>query len=376
MPRRARPLVIAAALVAACIAVAVAVFALHPRGTAVAEDDVPAVTRATPINARIVATSAPRAAAAPAETYGLLDGAGMTAEENRRRAAQLPVAVMVDNWLDARPQYGLDRAEIVYEALVEYGITRFMAVYWRNDAEVIEPVRSARTQFLPLALELGAVYAHVGAAAEGGPADATSQMREWGVHEVDEVEGETVIKRDPKRQAPHNAYTSTDALRAHARQKGWNGPATVVPWPFKADGGTAAPALNAVEMDFDVTGTHKGAFTVRWEYDAATNRYLRSQAGAPHVDARSEAQLAAKNVIIQVAVVKTDVDRDRHVLYDLEGTGKALVLLDGRAITATWQKDSRTGRTRYLDAEGREIPLNRGTTWVELLPAGQPLTAW
>jgi hypothetical protein len=113
---------------------------------------------------------------------------------------------------------------------------------------------------------------------------------------------------------------------------------------------------------------------VRWEYDAPTNSYRRSQAGAPHTDARSGAQLTARNVIIHIATLRTDVDRDRHVLYDLEGTGKAIILLDGKAIRATWHKDSRTGRTRYLDATGREIPLNRGPIWIELLPDGRPFS--
>jgi hypothetical protein len=199
-------------------------------------------------------------------------------------------------------------------------------------------------------------------------------MREWDVRDVDELEGETVIKRDLKREAPHNAYTGTNALHGHAREKGWTGAAKLTPWPFKADGGAQGQPANAVDLDFDITGTHNGAFTVRWEYDPATNSYLRSQAGEPHTDGNSGARLTAKNVIIHIATVRTDVDRDRHVLYDLEGTGKAIILLDGKAIEATWQKDARAGRTRYLDANGHEIPLNRGAIWVEMLPAGQPLT--
>lgn len=369
MPRSSRPLMIAATTCVLLGVSAFAAFLLIPRRAADAEDSAQIPLQLTPAAAHSVA----KTVAAPAG-YGLLDGVAMSADELRSRAGVRPVAVMIDNWVDARPQFGLDRAEVVYEALVEYGITRFMAVYWRSDADLIEPVRSARTQFLPLALEWGAVYAHVGAAAEPGPADAVSKMREWGVREVDELEGETAIGRDAKREAPYNATTSTSALRAYAKEKGWSASSKPVSWPFKADGGTPGDLVTAAEMDFDVTGTHKGAFTVRWEYDAASNNYRRSQAGAPHVDGRSGAQLTAKNVIIHIASLRTDVDRDRHVLYDLEGTGKAIILLDGKAISATWQKDSRTGRTRYLDATGRDIPLNRGATWIEVFPAGQPLS--
>jgi hypothetical protein len=368
MPRLTRPVLVAAAAAVLCLLVGVAVVARYPRGTAGAAGEGPAVNRITVLDARPAAPALPAAA----RFHGLLDGVEMSEGEYQRRAADLPVAVMVDNWVDARPQYGLDRAEVVYEGLVEYGITRFMALYWRNDAEVIEPVRSARTQFLLPALEWGAVYAHVGAAADAGPADAARQMNAWGLRHTDEVED--VITRDPKRKAPHNAVASTAALRAYARAQGWTGPVTFTPWPFKAGGSAEGEQANAVEIDFDITGTHKGAFTVRWEYDATTNGYRRSQAGAPHSDGRSGEQLTAANVIVQIATLRTGVDRDGHVLYDLEGAGKAIILLDGKAVPATWQKDSRTGRTRYLDAAGRELPLNRGATWIELLPAGQPLT--
>lgn len=386
MPHRPRPLLIAAVLCAACAALAIlAVLVARPRHTAVATD-VPA-TRAAPQPGGTAAgqvdiapaqpapadpgTPAARAPEPPpAPEFGVLDGMPVPEAEREARAAGMPVAVMVDNWVTARPQVGLDRAELVYEALVEFGITRFMAVYWRGDAPWIEPVRSARTQYLGLVSELDAVYAHVGAAADDGPADAGAQMREWDLRSVDEEQAGGAIFRDSRRVAPYNAVTSTDALRAFARTRGWAGPVRVAPWPFKDDGGGADGApMPAVSMDFDLTHTHAGAFRVRWVYDPAVNAYRRFQAGAPHTDGRSGAQLTARNVILQIAAVRPAGDSDGHVLYDLEGSGRALVLRDGVAVEATWHKDSRTARTRYLDATGSEVSLNRGTTWVELLPA-------
>lgn len=325
------------------------------------------VRTAVPLNVRPAPVRA-----APAN--GILDGVPLSDAERRTLAGRLPVAVMVDNYPDARPQYGLAEAEIVYEALVESGITRFMAVYWRNAAERVQPVRSARTQFLPLALELDAVYAHVGSAAEDGPANAAAQMQEWGIRSVDEDDSGGAIGRDPTRAAPKNAVTSVDALSALSDARGWADTPATASWRYKDDGGAAGQPVQSIDLDFDSAGLNRGAFAVRWQYDPAANQYLRAQAGVPHRDAATGNQLTARNVIIQIGDVRPVGDRAGHILYTTEGSGKALVLLDGRAVPATWRKDSRDARTRYFDQAGQEIALNRGTTWVELLPTGTPLT--
>jgi hypothetical protein len=348
----------------ATAAVAVGAFTLGPHTSAASSDT--ARAEATPINARVISGGT-------GPTYGLLDGVALTDQERQAKAGTAPVAVMVDNYTDARPQYGLGRAELVQEALVEYGITRFEAVYWRNDAPRIEPVRSARTQFLGLALELGATYTHVGSAAEEGPANAEAQMRDWGVHQVDEEAG-GAIKRDPGRVAPYNAMTSTAALQALAAQRGWTAPAPFTSWSFKADGGAPGTPVSVADMDFDADGGMGGAFAVRWQYDADTNTYLRSEGGAPHIDAATGEQLTAKNVVLQFSEVRPAGDRAGHVLYSNEGSGRATILLDGKAINGAWHKDGHTGRTRYFDASGREISFNRGATWVEMLPTTAPVT--
>lgn len=317
-----------------------------------------AVARA-PINARVLA-----AVAQP--VYGPLDGVSLPAA-----AEGLPVAVVIDNALPARPQYGLAQAEVVYELLVEGGITRFLAVYSHAAVSRIEPVRSVRTPFLRLALELDAVLAHAGAAAEEGPADAVSQMRQWGVHHLEEEAG-GVISRDPSRSAPHNAVTSTAAVRAAAGARGWSGPARLSLWHFKEDGGASGAPVTAASLDFDTTGINRGAFAVRWEYDPASNSYLRFQGGAPHRDAGTNTQLRVKNVVIHLAPVIPAGDRSGHLLYQSEGSGRALVLRDGVVTEGTWRTDGPNGRTRYYDESGREIAFNRGATWVEMLPPEAP----
>jgi len=166
----------------------------------------------------------------------LLDGVLLDANEAAEVNARLPVAVILDNLPSgARPQIGLDRADLVYELLVEGGITRFMAVYLRQDAAWVEPVRSARTPFLYLARELGAVVAHVGSASINSPADADSQFGQWGVLHLDQQYNPGPFWRDPTRRAPHNAVTDTIEVRAHAAGLGWFGPSAAASWQFKDD---------------------------------------------------------------------------------------------------------------------------------------------
>ncbi|MGH2603463.1 MAG: DUF3048 domain-containing protein [Dehalococcoidia bacterium] len=287
-----------------------------------------------------------------------------------------PVAVIVDNWLEARPQIGLDRADLVYELLVEGGITRFMAVYQGQEVDWVEPVRSARTPFLPLARELGAVLGHVGAAGTAGPTDTETQFGDWGVLHLDEQFNPGPFWRDPDRAAPHNAATSTIELRGHATGLGWDGPGEAGLWLFKDDlASLNGPSTDATTISYAFTwdGPPRPEFAVDWQYDAESNAYSRSMAGRPHVDGRSGGVLIAKNVIVQFDSAEI-VNGEGHILYGGLGEGPAYVFLDGQRIDATWTKPTREERTRYWDLNGVEIHFNRGSTWVAILPYGSPLT--
>ena len=289
-------------------------------------------------------------------------------------APPVPIAVMVDNLPgSARPQLGLDRADIVYEMLVEGGITRFLAVYQGDEPVTVEPVRSVRTPFLYPAKELGAVIAHVGGAETANEADAMGQLDQWGVRHLDEAADPDLFPRDPARRAPHNTLTDTAALQAEAAARRWTAPPAAA-WPSKSD----KVAVNAVT---DEAGTVRFSwapfelleFDVDWTYDQESNAYRRNQGGSPHVDGRTGEQLTAKNVIVQFDQARV-VDREGHVVYGSVGEGEAYIFLDGQLIEARWTKRTREERTRYHDASGREIRLNQGATWIAVLPVGAPLT--
>ncbi len=305
----------------------------------------------------------------------LLDGVVLPAETVAEVNGRLPVAVMVDNFpWGARPQIGLDRADLVYELLVEGGVTRFMAVYLRQEAERIEPVRSARTPTALLAKELDALLAHVGAAHKAGEADARHWLAAWSVRALDGDEDMQPFWRDGARQAPYNMATSTEALRARAAELGWSGPGRTASWLFRDDGGDEAvhgASARQIEYNFALQFPAHPAFAVAWTYDEESGGYLRAMAGQPHVDGLSGVRLSARNVVVQFAKAAT-VSREGHVVYEQIGEGQAWIFRDGHAIEATWSKRSHEERTRYRDANGEEIRLSRGATWVALLPTGSP----
>ena len=165
-------------------------------------------------------TTAPtlRPSPTPIRFAGILDGVPMSESEWQSRKDLLPIAVMFDNSPDAFPQAGFDKADIVYEAFVEGGITRFMGVYWRREADYLEPVRSARTPFVVWVDELGAMYAHAGEAITDNAANAGGQIVEWGIKDLTAFSGPAVVAyyRDSDRYAPHNLVTGTTALREAA----------------------------------------------------------------------------------------------------------------------------------------------------------------
>jgi hypothetical protein len=318
-------------------------------------------------------TGAATSPAFPADSRTATPRAG-TGKAAAKPAIPVPVAVMVDNLPDgARPQIGLDRADVVYEMLVEGGITRFMAIYQGDEPVTVEPVRSIRTPFLYPAREWGALIAHVGGAETENDADAMGQIAAWGMHHIDGDASLDLIQRDPAREAPHNAVADIAALQADAADRRWTAQ-PVTAWPTKGDHSSVNASHGAAgEIRFAWGPMKLADFNVAWTYDAESNSYQRSQGGSPHVDGRTGEQLTAKNVIVQFDEARV-VDREGHVVYGSVGEGEAYIFLDGQVIEGRWSKSTPEARTRYTDANGQEIRLNKGATWIAVLPDQSPLT--
>ena len=296
---------------------------------------------------------------------GPLTGEAVSQDVANRR----PIAVILDNFSpDARPQSGLAQASLVFETLAEGGITRFMAVYLEHDAPTIGPVRSARLYFNSWAAGLGAIFGH-----DGGNVDALQQLPTLGsVYNVDADRIRGPFWRSASRAAPHNEYTSTGRLRSYADLHGGSVTGSGMSIPHKDD---APPAQRPPSFHLAIQFSY-GDYNVAWTYDRSSNSYRRFMGGAPHVDAVTGKQLTAKNVVVMFTDESPSYDPYTPGAIHLrtEGSGKATVYEDGTAISGTWQKPSVGSALQWLDAAGRPIALNRGNTWVEVVPTGNTVT--
>lgn len=276
------------------------------------------------------------------------------------------VAVIVENHPDARPQSGLGDAGVVYEALAEGGITRFMALFLETKPAQVGPIRSIRSYFVDWALEYNAPIAHV-----GGNVEALDMIGPKGVKSMNQFYNSAYYYRSNDRYAPHNVYTTPDKLAAMLKNNKYDKPATFAPNARKKDA-AANPAVNtAITINYSTIG-----FQAKYAYDATTNSYLRSMAGVPHIDRNTSTQIKVKNIVVQYMPTTYGVTRigEQATRMATPGSGKAVVLRDGTAVEGTWTKSSHTSRTKLLDAAGKEIPLNAGKTWYSIVPVGNSVT--
>ena len=291
-----------------------------------------------------------------------LDGVMTTSDVAQRH----PLAIVVENHPDARPQVGLDKASIVYEAIAEGGITRFMALYGTSEADKVGPVRSARTFFVDWVLGYNAWLGHV-----GGNMDALDQIKADKVLDLDQFANSGPYWREPKKglATEHTMYTTTAKLREQAAKNKLSTGNNFKVYAFKDDPVGAAkealPAARKVAINFSTA-----TYNVVYDYDKATNSYKRSMAGKPHNDQATGAQLNPKNVIVMTVERKSTVTRINENGYTMTtvGSGAAKIFLDGKTINGTWKKDSKTSREVFLDEAGKEITFNRGQFWICVIP--------
>jgi len=299
-----------------------------------------------------------------------------------------PLGVMIENHQDARPQSGLSFADVVYEAVAEGGITRFLAVYYCQDASVVGPVRSARTYFVDWVSEYGEypLYAHVGGANAPGPADALGQIESYGWNSYNDLNqfsiGFPTYIRDYDRlghtvATEHTMYSSTAKLwkvgaerqltNVDKSSNAWN--ANFVKYSFKDDASLSGrPANQSIHIEFWQGGD---AYNVDWNYDQQRNLYKRNNAGVPHLDLDTKQQLTTKNIVVmfmQESGVNDGYENDVHRLYQDKGTGKAVIFIDGKQVKGSWKKASRTARTLIYDADGNPVQFDRGVIWFTTLP--------
>ena len=274
--------------------------------------------------------------------------------------AKRPITgVVIENHPDARPQSGLGQAGVVYEALAEGGITRFLAFYGDQTAGTLGPVRSVRTYFVDWTLEFDAPLAHA-----GGNADALDLIAPLRMKNMDGLGvGAPTFYRVNDRYAPHNLYTSGALLDALESRFGFTTSSFTASPRKKDEPGTAAHPTIHVDYSYD-------GYQVDYKYDAAANDYARFMANTPHIDRNTGTQIHVKNVVVQYMPTSYGFTRinEQTVIMQTVGTGKAIVFRDGNAVEGTWRKTSHNARTELLDAAGQPIPLDAGNTWYSIVP--------
>lgn len=305
----------------------------------------------------------------PKDTPSPINGVFYTKTEAKSWSKRVPLAVVVENHLDARPQSGLARADLIYEYLAEGGITRFLAIFQTRDTE-IGPVRSARPYQLDWLSEYGAVFAHW-----GGSPEALDLISQNGITDLDGIylEGtylqgssDKVFYRVSDREEPHNGYTKASNLWRAVTERGWNNPMPISAWKFKDDSSTPSTSAHYIKIRF----SDQTDYDVEWQFDSSKNLYLRKNGGQVEIDKVTNEQLSAKNIVVEY--VDTSFQGGEGRLHmDTIGSGEAKIFQDGGVIQGTWKKDKRTSRTHFYDKNDNEVSLNRGQIWIEVLPSGQ-----
>lgn len=288
----------------------------------------------------------------------------------RSRAVRRPVAVVIDNVaLDARPQSGLSQASVVFETLVEGGITRLLPIYLENDASQLGPIRSARPYMVAWVAGLHGLLVHAG----GSPAALSMLKSMSAVGNVEALLPDPHFKRMAGRSAPDNLYSSSGAARTIARENGWTA-GSIPTWFLHSP---AAPPHKrgpaaTISLDFSTTATPSPAsYAVSYRYDPISNRYVRAVGGEPDTDAVTHRPLEPSNVVILFTDI-TPITGDSLGRLDVRtaGAGQAVFLRDGHVVKGTWSKTSNLAPLQFLDRAGNAVALAPGQTWIEVVPPG------
>lgn len=334
-----------------------------------------------------------------------INGQLFTKEQKELWSKKRPIVAVIENHLDSRPQSGLTVADVVYEAVAEGGISRFLAVFYCGIADnnyTIGQIRSARVYFINYALEYGdnPLFVHWGGAnnicnnCPGGvkpKGDIDPRVDAYKLLEKigwvngrygNDMNGATntgypALFTDDRRMdlaTEHQKVGSTDKIYEEASERGYDykdsdGLAwdeNFVMWKFKDGKANAAPTASEISFNF---WDSMAGYDVTWKYDTTNNDYLRFNAGKEHTDLENKEQIKAKNIAVVYVEEEGPVDKEHHMLYTVTGDGEAIVFQNGEAIEATWEKKTPTDRLKLFDENGDEIEFVRGQTWIEVLPS-------
>ncbi len=271
-------------------------------------------------------------------------------------------AIMIENSPDARPQSGIKDAGIVFEAIAEGGITRFLCLYQETRPGLIGPVRSLRPYYVDWLAPFDASVSHV-----GGSLNALNEIRNGTYKDIDQFFNGGFYWRATDRYAPHNVYTSSDKLDELNNKKGYT-TSNFTGFPRKAEGPSTAPNVTKINIDISYS-----LFNVHYDYNPATNSYNRSEGGQGHSD-REAGAISPKTVIVMKVPMHRGFEDGYREQMDTIGNGQAFVFQDGTVTEVGWSKPTRKAQITFKDGAGNIVPLNPGQTWISIITPTKGVT--
>ncbi len=274
-----------------------------------------------------------------------------------------PLAVVIENHTNSRPQSGITDADFVYETLTEGGITRFLAIYQTRQPQEVGPVRSARPYFNFLANQWSAGYAHVGGSTEA--LNELSSNVHKNLNDINQFFYGDYFYRSKDRPAPHNAYTKIELLRKLMQEKKWDS------WkPFRFAEFSVTPTDQLQLTTTEITAKFFDAnYTAVFTYDPTTNSYKRTNGGKLSKDKNNDQQISPMNVLVQfVEDYSVPLETTTGLGLRLEKSGRSVLFNNGTSTNGTWSYSSSSGTTTYAGPENQPMKFAPGQTWIILMP--------
>ena len=325
---------------------------------------------ATPVPTQATATPPPTPTPTPKPRYWPLTGqlAAADASINRR-----PLNVRMPNDPNARPQYALNKADVVFEMIVEGGVTRYSAIFHSKDADVVGPIRSYRFSDLQITQMLRGAIVSSGSTVEERDA-VTQSIKDGNLISVDAERDFKPYYRVTFRNAPNNEFTGTPAVREAVSRAGGSAPVDVPALAFLPPGNTdpTAGGFAGAQAAAKVSIPFQGVWAASFIWDAAANGYRRSQAGVQTVDGDGSGPILAKNVIVMTTDIwATSVIEDslgsRGLDYRFTGAGPVSVFRDGLRVDGTWKRAGVLDMFSFFDASGTPLLLEPGQSWIQFM---------
>lgn len=271
-----------------------------------------------------------------------------------------PIAVKIENSPAARPQTGIQRADVVYESLVEGGITRFNCIFHSDQEGTRGPVRSARLSDLHIVPQYNALFSFSGA-----NTTVNGRINRAGIDNLSEDAGVSYpYYRSSVKAAPHNLFLDMMKLKEEAKRRKMDLTAKVQPFLFERGSTDATPTTTELTVPFS------DANRVVWTYDGGSDTYLRVNNGRAHTDAETGKQISAHNVVVlwaKTSAAGRDKVGSTTLDIELSGENRCSVFRNGQRYDGVWKTNDKTP-PRFFTRDGAPIRLTPGNTWMQVIP--------